>query len=207
MKKITQIKKLTLDWENHYKETAMEALHWYSEEVDPEVAVAIKKFCPSRGSALDLGTGPGTMAIELTKLGYNVTATDISESAINMAKARAGDLADRIKFIVDDVRESKVEGKFDLIHDRGCLHVLDADGIKKYLSNISRLLNDGGILLLKTFSIEETRADGPNRYSPELIKSYFEQGFELLHHEETIYPSTLPVDPKALFCVLRKRLS
>jgi cyclopropane fatty-acyl-phospholipid synthase-like methyltransferase len=199
-----KVKKVRLDWENHYQETPMEELHWYSEEVDPEVLVAIKKFCTNDKTVLDLGTGPGTMAIELTRLGYKVTATDIAASAIDMAKERAGEIADKITFVIDDIRETRLMEKFDIIHDRGCFHVMDNDGITKYLKNVHSLLKDGGILLLKTFSTQEPRDDGPNRYDHESIGRLFSDHFVFLHSEETIYPSTLPVDPKAFFCVLKK---
>jgi SAM-dependent methyltransferase len=196
-------KDIKLDWEQHYRSTPMKELHWYSEAIDPEVILAIEKFCPKSGDVLDLGAGPGTVAIELTKLGYNVTATDISPSAVDMAKKRAGRLADKIKFTVDDIRDTKLRKKYDIIHDRGCLHVFNKFDIKKYVENVSRLLKEKGMLLLKTFSTKEPRDDGPNKYSHESINGIFLGYFELLHCEETIYPSTLPVDPKALFCVLR----
>ncbi|MBI1662851.1 MAG: class I SAM-dependent methyltransferase [Nitrosopumilus sp.] len=35
---------------------------------------------------MDLGTGPGTQALELSKIGFKVTGTDISQSAIEKAK-------------------------------------------------------------------------------------------------------------------------
>lgn len=198
------VKKIRLNWEEHYQTTPMEELHWYSEGIDPEVLEAIKKYCPKDGTVLDLGTGPGTMAIELTGLGYHVTATDISPSAITMAKKRAGELAEKINFMVDDIRETEVSGEFDIIHDRGCLHVFDNDDIDKYVKNVYSLLKDGGVLLVKTFSIKEPRDDGPNRYSHGSISALFSDRLEVLHCEETEYPSTLPVDPKALFCVLKK---
>lgn len=198
-------KKIRLDWEEHYNNTPMEELHWYTEEIDPEVLEAMLKYCPPKKSVLDIGTGPGTMAIELTKLGYDVIATDIARSSINMAKKRAGRLANEIEFIVDDITDTKIEQKFDVIHDRGCFHTLDNVGVEKYVIIVHKLLKENGILLLKTFSVKEQRQDGPNRYSYEMIKELFSFYFKLLHYEETIYPSTLTVDPKALFCVLENK--
>jgi ubiquinone/menaquinone biosynthesis C-methylase UbiE len=59
----------------------------------------------AKGRLLDLGTGPATQAIELSKLGFQVTATDISENAIARAKSMSKD----IEFIVDDILESKLK--------------------------------------------------------------------------------------------------
>jgi len=197
-----EIKKVKLDWNEHYKETPMEKLHWYADELDPEVPPSLAKYCPECSTVLDLGTGPGTAAIEFTKLGFSVTATDISQAAIDMAKERADNFADKIDFIVDDIRDSIIEDKFDIIHDRGCFHVLDKAGIDQYLDHVPSLLNENGILLLKTFSTREVDQQGPNRYNTGLIEDIFSDVFKIIYSEETVYPSTLPVDPKALFCVL-----
>jgi len=199
-----EVRKVNLDWEEHYKVTPMTKLHWYSEDIDPEVLLAINKFCAPDSEVLDLGTGPGTMAIELTKLGFNVTATDISPSAIAMAKERAGEIASKIRFVIDDIRETKLTSLYDIIHDRGCFHVLSKEGIEKYVDNVKSLLKETGILLLKTFSKQETKQDGPNKYDQYTIKEYFSDSFKIMQCEETIYPSTLETDPKALFCVLKR---
>ena len=75
-----------------------------------------------KGRFLDLGTGPSTQAVELSKLGFQVTATDISENATIKAKRMSKD----IEFIVDDILDSKLkEDSFDYIFDRGCFHVLE----------------------------------------------------------------------------------
>ncbi len=74
----------------------------------------------TKGRFLDLGTGPATQATELYKLGFQVTATDISEHAITRAKR----MSKGIEFIVDDIIESKLkDNSFDYIFDRGCFQV------------------------------------------------------------------------------------
>ena len=59
----------------------------------------------TKGRFLDLGTGPANQAIKLFKLGFQVTATDISENAIDRAKR----MSKGIEFIVDDILESKLK--------------------------------------------------------------------------------------------------
>ena len=67
------------------------------------------------GNFLDLGTGPGTQAIQLSKYNFEVTGTDISQSAIEKAKK----LSHEIYFLVDDILNSKLaDKKFDSIFDR-----------------------------------------------------------------------------------------
>ena len=49
-----------------------------------------------------MGTGPGTQAIKFSELGFDVTASDLSEYAVEKAKR----LSDKVNFIVDDILDS-----------------------------------------------------------------------------------------------------
>lgn len=158
----------------------------------------------TKGRLLDLGTGPATQAIELSKLGFQVTATDISKNAITRAKS----MSKGIEFIVDDILESKLkEDSFDYIFDRGCFHVLEPLSRQRYVNQVSRLLRDGGLLFLKTFSAKEPSrgGGGPHRFSIDEIDSIFSDRFVRQSFKETVYQGTLDILPKALFVVLRKK--
>ncbi len=194
------------DWEEYYKETGTEELPWYSKEADPEVIDALNNFCaPPKAKVLDLGTGPGTMAIEFARLGYDVTACDISETALKTAKTRAKEssVASEIEFLVCDIREP-FDGAFDIINDRGCFHVMRGDDKQRYVDNITNLTTPGGVLLLKTFSIKEPGDEGPCRYSVEDIKEIFSEGFDLIYSCDTTFQSTMETDPQALLSVLKR---
>ena len=157
----------------------------------------------TKGRFLDVGTGPATQAIELSKLGFQVTATDISENAINRANRMSKDL----EFMVDDILESKLkEDSFDYIFNRGCFHVLEPSSRQRYVNQVSRFLSDGGLLFLKTFSTKEpSRGSGPYRFSIDEIDSIFSDRFVRESFKETVYQGTLDILPKALFVVLRKK--
>lgn len=109
----------------------------------------------STWSVLDVGTGNGLLLQELAKQGFSdLTGTDYSEGAISLAKS----LADRdgfsnIKFLVDDVLETKLDRKFQLVTDKGTLDAigLHPDGsIKRimYWDSIARLVAPGGFLVI-----------------------------------------------------------
>ncbi|KAK9271717.1 hypothetical protein L1049_002080 [Liquidambar formosana] len=106
-------------------------------------------------SILDIGTGNGLLLQELAKQGFSdLTGTDYSEGAINLARS----LADRdgftnIKFLVDDILETKLDRQFRLIMDKGTLDAigLHPDGSVKrimYWDSVSRLVAPGGILVI-----------------------------------------------------------
>ena len=65
-------------------------------------------------SVLDIGTGSGCIACTLSQNGCNVTASDISEKALNIAISNADNLFQKIEFINSDLF-SAINKRFDLI--------------------------------------------------------------------------------------------
>lgn len=66
-------------------------------------------------SVLDIGTGSGAIAVSVAKYtAVNVTAVDISNDAINVAKDNAADNGVNVEFINSDLF-SNINKKFDLI--------------------------------------------------------------------------------------------
>ncbi|XP_050941460.1 uncharacterized protein LOC103496859 isoform X3 [Cucumis melo] len=104
---------------------------------------------------LDIGTGNGLLLQELAKEGRfsNLTGTDYSEGAIDLARSLAErDGFSNINFLVDDVLETKLEGQFQLVVDKGTLDAigLHPDGpIKRimYWVSVSKLVAPGGLLM------------------------------------------------------------
>jgi SAM-dependent methyltransferase len=194
-------------WDNLYaNEASVGSLPWYNKDLDNDLKEYLSTMKITKGRFLDLGTGPATQAIELSKLGFQVTATDISENAITRAKR----MSKGIEFIVDDILDSKLkeEDSFDYIFDRGCFHVLEPSSRQRYVDQISRFLRDGGLLFLKTFSAKEpSMGGGPYRFSIDQIDSIFNDRFVIESFKETVYQGTLDILPKALFVVMRKRNS
>jgi SAM-dependent methyltransferase len=192
-------------WDNLYSnEATIGSLPWYNKSLDDDLRELLHAINITKGRFLDLGTGPATQAIELSKLGFQVTATDISENAIIRARRIANE---DIEFVVDDILDSKLkEDSFDYIFDRGCFHVLEPSSRQRYVNQISRILREGGLLFLKTFSAKEPSAGGgPYRFSIDEIDSVFSDRFVRESFKETVYQGTLDILPKALFVVLRKK--
>lgn len=71
---------------------------------------------PKGGAVLDLGTGSGAIAVALAhaRRDAQVTATDISEAALTVARKNAATHAVTVQFIQGDWFD-RVEGKFDLV--------------------------------------------------------------------------------------------
>ena len=192
------------DWNLLYKNEKVVNMPWYNENLDFDLEQEIiqRKITDNGGKFLDLGTGPGTQAVHLSKLGFDVTGNDLSEYAIEKARS----LTDKVHFIVDDILNSQLKkNEFDYVFDRGCFHVLSIDDRDKYVMTIKNILKDNGILFLKCFSDKEPHEEGPYRFSQDKIKEIFGNDFEILSIKETVYQGTLDPLPKALFVVMRKK--
>ena len=121
-KTLSNFKEDFSDWDTYYKKNKVEEMPWYEIHLDHDLENEIKSRNLSKGKFLDLGTGPGTQAIQLAKLNFDVTATDISTTAINNAKK----LSNKVNFLVDDILNSQLShNEFDFILDQGIFHVFD----------------------------------------------------------------------------------
>ena len=191
-------------WEERYQQQAVETMPWFYPELDDDLKQTLDVLGLHSGSALDLGTGPGTQAMQLARRGFDVTATDISEAAIRLAHETAVAQGLAISWQQDDILSSRLSGPFDLIFDRGCFHVLPPERRQEYTSTVAGLLKPGGYLFLKCFSHLEPGTQGPNRFSPEQLREIFSSHMQVHSIAETVYQGTLDPLPRALFGVFRR---
>lgn len=193
-------------WERLYRSSEASQLPWYTTELDPDIASGLRAHGPSRGRILDLGTGPGTHAVGLAHLGYDVVATDISPSAIRAAKARARKSGVAAEFRVDNILNSSLPaGAFDAVVDRGTFHVLPPEARPRYAATVHRILRPHGLLYLKTFSDKQPGDEGPYRLSPGELRAYFLDAFDIVSIEDSEFQGTLTPFPQALFAIFRRR--
>jgi 2-polyprenyl-3-methyl-5-hydroxy-6-metoxy-1,4-benzoquinol methylase len=70
---------------------------------------------PPGSSVLDMACGPGRHSLILAKKGYDVTAVDLSENLLCVAGRLSEEAGLNIQFQKFDLREIKIDKKFDLI--------------------------------------------------------------------------------------------
>lgn len=101
-------------WEDLYLSRAGGANIW-SGRVNDQLAAEVDGLPPGR--ALDLGCGEGGDAIHLARLGWQVTAVDVSPTALARvaAAARAAGVSSRVATERHDLTQSFPAGRFDLV--------------------------------------------------------------------------------------------
>ena len=117
---------------------------------NPNAALVRETAGLAPGRALDLGSGEGGDAIWLAQQGWQVTATDISQVALDRAaeQAAAAGVVDRIDWQWHDLGASFPAGSFDLVsaqflHSRG-----DTMPRERILRAAAAAVAPGGVLLI-----------------------------------------------------------
>lgn len=101
---------------------------------------------------IDLGCGNGMMLIELAREGYtNLTGTDYSPLAIELAQSIARDQNINISYRVGDLLSDTFVadfGQFDVVHDKGTYDAISLhpdepkEKRQRYIENVHRLMAD-----------------------------------------------------------------
>lgn len=108
---------------------------------------------PKRPKALDIGCGPGQLAIELERKGFAATGIDFSNAMINLAKDNAKkEGMESVDFKIGEVESLGFpDCTFDLITGLGILEYLEND--QSVLEEVNRVLNVGGIFITNITNI------------------------------------------------------
>lgn len=158
-------------WENVFATKAPNEVSWTQKY--PKIAMNyLENLNLSKiANIIDIGGGDSNLIDALLEKGYqNIWVLDISEAALERAKNRLGDKANKVHWIVSDITEFNTAIKFDFWHDRAVFHFLtDAISIEKYVTLVGKSIAENGNFLLGTFS-----ENGPLKCSGLEIKQYSE---------------------------------
>ena len=140
------------------------------------------------GSVLELGCGSGNDAIWFAKKGFNVTAVDISEKEINLAKEKSKGISN-INYIVDDVHSFSTKENFDIIYDRGCIHNNQSSLVDILFPKLYQLLKDDGKIIILTGNPNQKESEyaAPNPMLISTIEMYIINLFKIKLVKEIIF--------------------
>jgi len=173
-------------WENVYVTKGENEVSWFQEKPVPSLEL-IELVKPTRRAAIvDIGGGASRLVDQLLARGFeNVTVLDLSEAALERARARLGDKAAEVQWVAADVTSWNPSQSFDLWHDRAAFHFLtDPADRAAYLARLDRSIKPGGFVIIGTFAL-----DGPQmcsglpitRYDAASLGELLGSGFELVH--------------------------
>jgi SAM-dependent methyltransferase len=189
-------------WNDRY--ASGEPLPWDTGKPDPMLVEMIASRAIAPGRTLEVGCGTGTNAIYLAQQGFEVVAVDISQLAVESARAKA---FGRCRFeTLDFLRDAPAGGPFQFVFDRGCFHTFEGDRERaRFAQAVTAQLVEGGVWLSLIGSTEGRPRDvGPPRRTAREIMNAIEPALEILQLRAGEF--SVNEEPlKAWLCLSRKR--
>jgi SAM-dependent methyltransferase len=195
-------------WEGVYSTKAETAVSWYQRHSNQSLAY-VTAAAGKASHIVDIGGGTSTLVDDLLERGYaNVTVLDISDAALAKAKARLGERASRVAWIVADITRWCPPRLYDVWHDRAVFHFLtktkDQDA---YITALRAGTERGAALIVATFAL-----DGPEkcsglpvqRYSPETLAKRLGAPFVLTDQTQETHATPWGAEQRFSYAVFRR---
>ena len=113
-----------------------------------------------KANILDLASGPGLYTEKLATFGHACTGVDISPKIIEYAQSNA---SESCQYFCNNILDFTIDEKFDLvILNFGWFQNFTRSQAKTILSNISKMVKPGGILLLELLYFGAVQEYGEN---------------------------------------------
>lgn len=158
---------------------------WDTGEPEPELIRVLDAHAVPRGRALEVGCGTGTNAVYLARRGFEVTATDISPTALAAARERAAKAGVDVMWVEADLLSEPNLGEgYDLVLDRGVYHVLRLGDASPFLRLLGRALRPGGLYVVLAGNANDAIEEGPPRVHAHELCAELNPLFELVDLRE-----------------------
>lgn len=173
-------------WDEVYRSKSPDSVSWYQPRLERSLGWIERCGLDRRAHVVDVGGGASTLVDDLLARGFDrVSVADISAAALAHAKARLGDGARSVRWIVGDATTPIFdEDSVDLWHDRAVFHFLTAPERRDaYVEGLRRSLRLGGFVIIATFGPHgPERCSGlpVTRYASSEIAALLGGGFEII---------------------------
>ncbi|MDE2134681.1 MAG: class I SAM-dependent methyltransferase [Alphaproteobacteria bacterium] len=172
-------------WDGVYATKGETEVSWYQPRPERSLAL-INSAVPDQSAAiLDVGGGTSTLVDGLLAQGYSdLTVLDVSEAALARSKARLGQRAGKVSWIVADITAWRPPRTWRVWHDRAVFHFLTATADQDaYIRALKAATAPGAMVVMSCFAL-----DGPEkcsglpvqRYSAAILAARIGGDFELV---------------------------
>ena len=200
-------------WQRVYTSKGEKEVSWFQENPGPSLDLIARTGAGLDAKLIDIGAGASRLVDALLDIGFrDITVLDLSEAALAAAKARLGERAGVVRWLVADATTWRPEpAAYDVWHDRAALHflVVEADRAA-YVARLTEAVKPGGFAIIATFAM-----DGPEkcsglpveRYDGRRLGQVLGAAFELLASE--LHPHRTPwgSEQRFQFSLFRRRSS
>ena len=197
-------------WENIYDRKGPQDVSWFQAMPKASLRLFEEYHVPHSARIIDVGGGDSLLVDHLVERGYtDISVLDISAKALEKAKERLGQRAEKVGWIEADATHFSAPAPFDVWHDRAVFHFLTDDAsVDAYLERVAEFLRPGGLLILATFSEngpEKCSGINVHRYSEAEMVARLQQVCERIKCFTVDHVTPFDTVQNFLFCAFRKR--
>jgi len=196
-------------WEHVYSDKKSTEVSWYQQHPESSLDLIRATGIDKTARIIDIGGGASTLVDFLLDAGYqNLSVLDIAHSAIEQAKLRLGDSANRVTWIESDITKYSPDETFDLWHDRAVFHFLSDEADRSsYVSTLTNALNPGAHVIIATFGLDgPEKCSGLNvvRYSPETMSAVLGENFQLVETSTEVHTTPRESSQSFVYCRFKR---
>ncbi len=185
-------------------------MSWYRPHLDRSLELIEAASPDHAASIIDVGGGESTLVDDLLDRGYqNLTILDVSQTALNVTRARLGENGAAVHWICADVTGADLPThSFDIWHDRAVFHFLTAAEQRiAYVQLVARAVRPGGHVIVSTFGPEgPMKCSGLDvaRYDADSLHGEFGEGFRLIESSKELHRTPFGTTQQFLYCYCRR---
>ena len=137
-----------LDYDDRYK---TDGYYWGTQPSN--MCYEVMKICPPNKPLrlLDIACGEGKNAVFFARNGYNVTAFDAVDLALDKGRRLAEQVGVEVNFFQANLLDFRLDNDFDIIFCSGALHYIPQELRKEIFENYQKHTSDGGLHALNVF--------------------------------------------------------
>jgi SAM-dependent methyltransferase len=196
-------------WNAVYRTNGSDRVSWFRPHLDRSLAFLEAASVGQTAHVIDVGGGASTFVDDLLDRGYtNISVLDLSETALDAARARLGPRASRVHWICADVTDAQLpDGEYDFWHDRAVFHFLrDPLARARYVAAVRRSLKPGGLIVVATFGPKgPEKCSGLDvlRFTPEALHAEFGSDFARLSDATEVHKTPSGIEQEFVYCYCR----
>lgn len=196
----------SIDWNEHYESGQPP---WESGLPSSELGRVIAEEGIQPCRMIELGCGSGINAVWLAGQGFDVTAVDFNELAIEKARRRAASAGVAVRFVLADVFDlPELDEPFPVFFDRGCYHAVRGVDAAAYVRSLVRVTAPGSLGLILTGNARSGHeaGQGPPVVAEEDFQAELEPAFEIVRLREFEFDEVEHIEARFLAwsCLVRR---
>lgn len=193
-------------WEGVYKTKTPDQVSWTQVKPINSLRLIENSNISKDAKIIDIGGGDSNLVDYLLEEGYtDITVLDISREALERAKKRLGNKAQKVKWIESNITTFTPTEQYEIWHDRAVFHFLTAEETQVYTQLVSKVVKEN--LIIATFSKQgPLKCSGLDiiQYNAEDLNELFKDSFTL---KDNFYEDHItPFDTKQnfVYCHFKK---